>query len=521
MTSYAQTTQLADHLGSKLLGWKGLNVYDKLDALPITTKDYGAVADGVTPDQAAVQLSVVAAQGINGAMISASGGMLISSSVLIDRPVDSTVGDLNVGAIGFNAGFVIPDATINLFDSSFAVTTTPLSECVNFNNLLFAGTNPAASAYVMSPKFLRYSFIGCRFNKIKIVNTPIYVQSVRISDSSAWRWSGPIFQTAGQAYDFHLNNTRHEAGGGGYNLALASGCSFVSNMFEGCTGPFVKIGGANGLFVGGNYTEGNSTTDFIFTDVPGSGVSNGIAFVGNSLLSAHGLVNVTWGNAVGASIGNYSNGAGAMHNVASTRLGHFTSIGDYSVSAKFSDSRFWEGTAAGVAPLGTTITAFAGGGQASATQLAKPVNRITVCATANDSVALPATDDVAYGDYAKFVMVANSGAATLAVYYAAADRANFGSTNAILASIPTGQTRIFLSTSQGVWSVVGGGIMDTGWTAMTGTGSKATLAAAAAGTSSAAYVQAEAQGALNRIAALEARLKSLDAALFANGSIGA
>jgi hypothetical protein len=61
---------------------------------------------------------------------------------------------------------------------------------------------------------------------------------------------------------------------------------------------------------------------------------------------------------------------------------------------------------------------------------------------------------------------------------------------------------------------------DTGWAAMTGTGSKATIAAAAAGTASAAYVQAELQGALNRIAALEARLKSYDAALVAHGLIG-
>lgn len=64
------------------------------------------------------------------------------------------------------------------------------------------------------------------------------------------------------------------------------------------------------------------------------------------------------------------------------------------------------------------------------------------------------------------------------------------------------------------------GARDTGWSAMTGTGSKAAIAAAAAGTASAAYVQSELQGALNRIAALEARLRSLDAALFTHGLIG-
>jgi hypothetical protein len=57
------------------------------------------------------------------------------------------------------------------------------------------------------------------------------------------------------------------------------------------------------------------------------------------------------------------------------------------------------------------------------------------------------------------------------------------------------------------------------WSAMTGTGSKATIAAAAAGTASVVYVQAELQGALNRIAAMEARMKAYDDAFFASNLI--
>lgn len=53
-----------------------------------------------------------------------------------------------------------------------------------------------------------------------------------------------------------------------------------------------------------------------------------------------------------------------------------------------------------------------------------------------------------------------------------------------------------------------------GFSEMTGTGSKAAIAAAAAGVASATYVAAELQSALNRIAALEARLKAVDEALF-------
>ena len=64
------------------------------------------------------------------------------------------------------------------------------------------------------------------------------------------------------------------------------------------------------------------------------------------------------------------------------------------------------------------------------------------------------------------------------------------------------------------------GARNTGWTAMTGTGSKAALAAAAAGTASGTYQQSELQAALNRIAAMEARMQSLDAALITHGLIG-
>lgn len=63
----------------------------------------------------------------------------------------------------------------------------------------------------------------------------------------------------------------------------------------------------------------------------------------------------------------------------------------------------------------TGITAFAGGGQASATALTEEINNVTTVATALDSVKLPAA--VA----GKHVRVKNSGASGLAIYPAASD----------------------------------------------------------------------------------------------------
>ena len=45
MTSYAQTIQLADLLGSKLIGFQNRNVYDKL-ADVVSVKDLGADSTG-------------------------------------------------------------------------------------------------------------------------------------------------------------------------------------------------------------------------------------------------------------------------------------------------------------------------------------------------------------------------------------------------------------------------------------------------------------------------------------------
>jgi hypothetical protein len=60
----------------------------------------------------------------------------------------------------------------------------------------------------------------------------------------------------------------------------------------------------------------------------------------------------------------------------------------------------------------------------------------------------------------------------------------------------------------------------TGWTAATGTASRGAFAAAAAGTASGSYTASELQGALDRIAAIEARIVAYDADLRAHGLVG-
>lgn len=64
------------------------------------------------------------------------------------------------------------------------------------------------------------------------------------------------------------------------------------------------------------------------------------------------------------------------------------------------------------------VTAFAGGGQTNATQLAATKNNVSVCATAADSVKLPA------GAIGLHVFIRNSGVASLQVYGNGTDTIN-------------------------------------------------------------------------------------------------
>jgi hypothetical protein len=92
-----------------------------------------------------------------------------------------------------------------------------------------------------------------------------------------------------------------------------------------------------------------------------------------------------------------------------------------------------------------TITAFATGGQASATLLTANHNRITVCATAADSVKLPAAT------VGKRVTVYNAGAASCNVFPQTGESTNSGSANAAFAVAAT-KSCIFNCGANGIWT---------------------------------------------------------------------
>ncbi len=94
-----------------------------------------------------------------------------------------------------------------------------------------------------------------------------------------------------------------------------------------------------------------------------------------------------------------------------------------------------------------SITAFATGGQANATQLGASVNRITVCATGGDSVKLP----VSQGNVGITVMVINAGAQSLNVFPSTGDQIDGLGANAAKA-VAAGKTCDFVYTAGGTGS---------------------------------------------------------------------
>jgi hypothetical protein len=97
--------------------------------------------------------------------------------------------------------------------------------------------------------------------------------------------------------------------------------------------------------------------------------------------------------------------------------------------------------------VNTTITAFAGGGQGSATALTGEYNNVTTVASAYDSVALPTAV------LGQKITVKNSGAAILSVFPAASDSINALAIN-LSVDIPVSGEVVFTAISDTVWETV-------------------------------------------------------------------
>jgi hypothetical protein len=104
----------------------------------------------------------------------------------------------------------------------------------------------------------------------------------------------------------------------------------------------------------------------------------------------------------------------------------------------------------GIPTVANALTARAGGGQALATPLTGAINRVTVCATAADSVLLPPSFVGAR------ISVSNFGAAALNVFPATGEQINALGVNTALSVAVAGKVTLFECPAVGQWQALVG-----------------------------------------------------------------
>lgn len=259
----------------------------------ITTKQFGAVGDGVTDDTAAVQAAINYAI-TNNRSITVVGLCKITASLIINRLVNAQTNVLTISGAGSGEGFLVA-AGVTLFDSTL-VGTPPQSDYVQFDNLHFqAVTVSDASTFVISKNFLRVMFNQCNFYKIKCVNSSTYLESWYWNSCTVESWAAGWFVNCAGCYDLSIINNCVEgmsAGGStagffqSYDATATQapiGVRIIGNLIEGCAGSAIALDQCRGVTIQSNYFEGNGdlTHQCIKLDLNGSAVHSGLKIDSN------------------------------------------------------------------------------------------------------------------------------------------------------------------------------------------------------------------------------------------------
>ena len=297
----------------------------------VDVTDFGARCDRIADDTAAVQRAIAACRR-DGAWrdLHVPGPCRVTSSLMIDRAVDKQSSEFRV--LGGGGGGFVVDRPMPLFDSRLPMTGDPQSEHIGFHGMRFEAADAKMRCRVLSGKFLRVAFDDCWFEKITAYDSPTYVQSVRVRNCRGRGWRGAFARCRG-GYDIAFESNAFEAAGGLFESTHASGVRFTGNLFEGSSGPFLKVDRVNGAFVAGNYTEDNAASDYIFSNGNAGAPSHGVAMIGNFIAVAeHNRADADfWSVIVGdcrglASSGNFCNGR--LFDDTATRPGDLKSAGD-------------------------------------------------------------------------------------------------------------------------------------------------------------------------------------------------
>lgn len=176
------------------------------------------------------------------------------------------------------------------------------------------------------------------------------------------------------------------------------------------------------------------------TSITGSAYITAIDNVGSSPNAAGMTVNGSTLNLEPAD----STHPGLVNAITQTFGGAKTFLADLTAGAKLLVTSYLQRSAA------SGLTAFAGGGQASALQLTKDVNRVTTVASSGDSVKLPP------GLPGMKVVVINDGANSMSVYPTSGEEIDALGVDAAFALTTTAKNTTFVCASAGLWKSIAG-----------------------------------------------------------------
>lgn len=262
---------------SRWLGWQTPSVLDFMTDAERTDVMAGTCLLDVS---AAVQAAVTHCL-LTNQNLTVEGVCRIDTPVNIDRATDGTINEFRIIGRNSNAGFWTSQP-ICIFSSTLLGYGTredfPGSEFTVFESVRFEASAATLDCFAVNgEKFLRMRFDHCYFRKIRLAFTNNFFQSWYLNGCNVRRMRGVFMEAAiagpsfldldGFGFDLHFTDNIIEEGD-------AAGCAFLKlagqfnggdlkgNLFEGCTGPFVEVGGGGTVEVSGNYFEAVSLPVF-------------------------------------------------------------------------------------------------------------------------------------------------------------------------------------------------------------------------------------------------------------------
>ena len=253
--------------------------------------DFGAVGDGATQDQEAVQACVDYCLSFSPpkAMVITHKHYL-GASVIINRAVNSIEDIRKFRVIGYGdyAGFHTT-ANINLFSSDIEpIGAQAMSQGVVFQNIAFTTDSISRTVYVLAERFIRVAFVGCTFNLVGCYAYPTcFAQDMRW-DGCTISAGRTVFAASQGSYACTFINCNafgdarpglFYSGGAGHGT---QGFRFIGNLVEGLGGYVAGLAGCYGCLIAGNHFESMQTANAFH--LYGAAVNSNISFVGNFIV---------------------------------------------------------------------------------------------------------------------------------------------------------------------------------------------------------------------------------------------